>query len=264
MSKKIYIVDSFITSDPFSGNPAGVCILNKPKSSEWMQDVAAEMNHSETAFLLKKDKGFAIWYFTPTTEVPLCGHATLAAAHILYEEEMTFKNEIIFYAAGGTLKAEKNNGYITLNFPAPKIQHKTSIDDQELKQINVSPISIYQSENTIIIELQSEDHVKQYVPDFNALSVLPYHLIILTAQATGYHFVSRVFAPKVGINEDPATGIAQCMLGMIWATKHNNTTLEAYQASSRGGLFTIQVNQKQERITLAGKSKIVLKGTLWV
>ena len=264
MAQKIFVVDAFKTDKPFSGNPAGVCILDERQSDEWMQQVAAEMKHSETAFMLKNDGGFTIRYFTPTIEVPLCGHATLASAHILWEEGICPGYEkITFYASGGVLKAIKEKDGISIDFPAfePKVIDIASKGETETMKLNINHTSVYQSENDIVFELESEDQVKKFSPNFNDLGELPYRMIILTAKAKTCDFVSRVFAPSAGIDEDPATGIAHCILGPLWSKKLNKERLIAFQASKRGGIFNIHCFRN--RISLIGISKLRLKGTFF-
>ena len=259
---KTYVVDAFITDRPFSGNPAGICFLDSWKSESLMQHIAAEMNHSETAFIVKQDDGFSIRYFTPTVEVPLCGHATLATASVIWHESLVHRSkDIIFYAKGGSLKAyQSESNVISIDFPKAVSRPLSQIDDSLLSQLHITTNSVYQSEKDLVYELDSENEVKNFNVDVAKLKTLPYRLHILTAESENpdFDFVSRVFAPTAGIDEDPATGIAHCILGPIWAEKLNKTTLKAYQASQRGALFGISVSG--EKVQLTGTTKIMLKG----
>ena len=259
---KTYVVDAFITDRPFSGNPAGVCLLDSWTSESLMQHIAAEMNHSDTAFIVKQDDGFSIRYFTPTVEVPLCGHATLAAASVIWHESLVHRSkDIIFYAKGGTLKAHQSeSNAISMDFPKAAPKTLSQIDDTLLSQLNITTTHVYQSEKDLVYELDSENEVKNFNMDVVKLKAFPYRMHILTAESekSDYDFVSRVFAPTAGINEDPATGIAHCILGPIWAEKLNKTTLKAYQASRRGAVFGISLSD--EKVQLTGRIKIMLKG----
>ena len=259
----VFIVDAFVTTAPFSGNPAGVCLLDEWMSDQWMQCVAAEFKHSETAFVVKESNTFTIRYFTPNVEVPFCGHATLAAAFVLWEKGVVSVNqEIMFNAKGGKIKAIKENNAILIDVPLIKVKLNPDIDRQTFSHLSLKPLTVYHYENSILCELSSEEDVVNYKPDSQLIAQLPYDVIIITAESRSSHvdFVSRVFAPTLGIEEDPATGIAQCMLGPIWANKLNKNRLNAYQASKRGGDFCIVV--QKNRIQLLGKTTLVFSGQL--
>jgi PhzF family phenazine biosynthesis protein len=261
---KIYVVDAFVTNTSFSGNPAGVCILKNWQSESWMQNIAAEMNHSETAFIVKNESGFGIRYFTPTIEVPLCGHATLATAFILWKENIVPKqNNITFYAKGGILKAQKEKNYIKMDFPSSPAKEIQNFDKNILTNLSIDPIFVYQSNNDIIYELSSHEKVRSYTPDFHSMNSIPYRMHIITAKNTlpDSHFISRVFAPTAGVNEDSATGVAHCILGPLWGRKLDLSILKAYQASSRGAEFNITLSK--DRVLLSGKCLLVLKGDLY-
>ena len=265
MKKSIFVVDAFVTDRPFSGNPAGVCVLPEWPSDQWMQQVSTEMKHSETAFVVEDGAAFHIRYFTPVTEIALCGHATLASAFILWEEGIVPQHEaIVFHARGGTLKVKKEKESIQMDFPTFSFQEMKNLDHAIVNALSVKPLSVFKSENDIIFELESEQEIKLYKPDFSLMQNLPYRMIILTARSenSDFDFVSRVFAPTAGIDEDPATGIAQCILGPLWAEKYAIQGLKAYQASSRGAEFCILV--KGNRVQLLGQAKLILKGLLYV
>lgn len=261
---KIHVVDAFVTKKPFSGNPAGVCLLDSWKPDQWMQQVAAEMKHSETAFFVKNDSGFSIRYFTPTVEVPLCGHATLASAFILWEEGIVPQyEEIVFHAKGGTLKIKKEKEIIQMDFPTSSFQEVKNVDQSVLDTLSVKPLSVSKSENDIVFELENEHGIENCKPDFHSMKTLPYRMIILTAKSESpdIDFVSRVFAPTAGIDEDPATGIAHCILGPLWSKKLTKQVLKAYQASSRGAEFELSITDNQ--IQLIGKAKLMMKGQFY-
>lgn len=258
----IFVVDAFITDIPFSGNPAGICLLDSWKNDTWMQQVASEMKHSETAFLVKKDSGFGIRYFTPTTEIPLCGHATLASAYVLWKENIVSQHEdITFYAKGGDLTAKfLNNTTLALDFPTASSEKLVLLDNKIIKNLAIAPLNIYQSHQHIIFELPTENDIVNYIPDFDYMKTLPYRMIVITSKSKkpDIDFVSRIFAPTLGIKEDPATGVAHCILGPLWMKKLHKSELTAYQASSRGANFTLRVNET--RIQLSGEAKLMVKG----
>ena len=261
---KIYVVNAFITKKDFSGNPAGVCILNNWKPASWMQSVANQMNLSETAFVVKNEDGFSIRYFTPKIEVPLCGHATLASAFILWNEGISIRHEeIVFYANGGTLKITNENDNICMDFPRSKPILTKTFDKKSLEKLKLVPVSIYKSDNDIVYKLDTEKLVTDYQPDFSIIKQLPFRMHIITAKSdkNNLDFISRVFAPTAGIDEDPATGIAHCILGPLWSDKLQKNELNAYQDSARGANFYIKICG--DRIKLVGRAKLVLKGDFY-
>lgn len=258
----IYTVDAF-TVKPFTGNPAAVCLLKKPKEEQWMQSVATEMNLSETAFLLPKKNGYHLRWFTPTTEVDLCGHATLASAHILYEFGFYEEDEQIeFYTKSGTLVSSFDNGIIELDMPRrdPKI---ISADQTLINTLGVQPIQTAHFDDKLILaEFEFEEQVIDFSPNFKELAKLNYEDILITAksESSKYDFVSRFFAPQLGINEDPVTGSAHCYLGPYWAQKLGKDEFFAYQASPRGG--EVRVRLKSDRAMIGGRATTVLQGEL--
>ena len=260
----IYVADAFITDKPFSGDPAGICILESWKHNSWMQQVAAEMKHSETAFVVKNEEGFSLRYFTPTIEIPLCGHATLASAFILWDEHIVPATEnIVFFAKGGTLNITKEKDTIHMDFPISESTSVKEIDTNTLDKLKINASSVYQSNNDFVYALETEEELKSYKPDFSVIKSLPHRMTIITAQSsqTGIDFVSRVFAPNAGIDEDPAPGVAHCILGPQWAERLKNSKLKAFQASQRGAHVELEI--QDNRIQLSGKVKKVLKGTFY-
>jgi|APSaa5957512535_1039671.scaffolds.fasta_scaffold44541_3 PhzF family phenazine biosynthesis protein len=263
---KIYIVDAFVTKQDFSGNPAGVCLLESWQPDSWMQNIAAEMNHAETAFVISNAATFSIRYFTPTIEVPLCGHATLAAAHVLWHEAIVSPYEDIhFHAKGGVLLAQQQTqDYIQLDFPAATAEHIQNFDKSILERLALNPVSIYQADRDIVYQLANEQAVQTYQPDVQLMQTLPFRMHIITAKSDqlGVNFVSRVFAPAAGIDEDSATGIAQCILAPLWAHKLQLNSLSTLQLSTRGAAFKLTL--ANNRVQLAGKTRLILQGNLYI
>ena len=259
----IYIVDAF-TKEAFKGNPAAVCLPIKSVSTEWMQSVAAEINLSETAFLKKNERGFDLKWFTPEIEVDLCGHATLASAHILWEEGLLPENEKAFFKTmSGVLTAEKKGNLIELDFPL-RSEKKLSEFGKLQEVLGVDFKYVGESGYYYIIEVESENVVKNLKPDFGALKEITEFGAIVTSESSSdeYDFVSRFFAPSVGIDEDPVTGSTHCVLGPYWMKKLNKKNLRAFQASKRGGVLNIRV--EGDRVYLAGNAVTVMKGEFLV
>ena len=259
MGVPIYQVDAF-TEKAFSGNPAAVCILSAPGDPVWMQNVAKEMNLSETAFLHKQKDGFNLRWFTPAVEVDLCGHATLASAHILWETGLLPRTEKArFHTRSGLLTAEYRESGIELNFPAKP--EESAVPPPELpKALGLNPKYIGKSNFDYLVEVGSEQTLRSLKPDFSFLKTLDIRGTIVTSRAStaGFDFVSRFFAPKVGINEDPVTGSAHCTLGPFWSKKLGKNEFLAYQASERGGVLRVRV--VGDRVYLGGGAITVLRG----
>jgi PhzF family phenazine biosynthesis protein len=258
---KIYQVDAF-TEKPFSGNPAAVCLLPQPREAAWMQAVAREMNLSETAFLLKQEDGFSLRWFTPAVEVDLCGHATLASAHILWETGILRRQEQArFHTRSGLLTAVSQGEEIELNFPA-KTEEPAGAPAGLLEALKVEAKYIGKSKFDYLVQVDSEETVRGMKPDFAALKNIPVRGVMVTSRATspGYDFVSRFFAPAVGINEDPVTGSAHCTLGPFWSRHLGKEDFLAYQASERGG--TLRVRVAGDRVHLGGKAVTIFRGEL--
>ncbi|MCI0596753.1 MAG: PhzF family phenazine biosynthesis protein [candidate division Zixibacteria bacterium] len=257
MGQKIYQVDSF-TDRPFAGNPAGVCILAEAKSEKWMQDVAREMNLAETAFLVKQADGYNLRWFTPAVEVDLCGHATLASAHILWETgQLPAKTEARFHTKSGLLTAKQNGRHIEMNFPATPAA-PVEAPPGLLQALGVEAKYVGKSRFDYLIEVDSEDVVRGLSPDIGRIKKLPVRGVIISARAKtdGYDFVSRFFAPAAGVDEDPVTGSAHCTLAPFWAERLGKKELVAYQASSRGGVVRVRVDG--DRVHLGGRAVTVL------
>ena len=261
MSLRIAKVDAF-TTEPFSGNPAGVCLLDGPRDDRWMQGVAREMNLSETAFLLREGDGFRLRWFTPAVEVALCGHATLASCHVLWEEGILAPSETARFATrSGQLRASRRDDLIEMDFPA-KPEQKAEPPESLLEAIGAKPVYLGRNQFDFLALLASEADVRALKPGFALLKTVAVRGVIVTAPAStpGYDFVSRFFAPAVGVDEDPVTGSAHCCLGPYWSQRLGKTELVAYQASARGGIVGVTI--AGERVRLRGKAVTVMVAEL--
>jgi PhzF family phenazine biosynthesis protein len=267
MSIPIYTVDAF-TREPFRGNPAAVCLLDSARPDAWMQSVAAEMNLSETAFLVRESQNcFALRWMTPTVEVDLCGHATLASAHILFEEgHVDRRRPICFSTHSGMLTASLNDdGMIELDFPAIPTAPLSDPPKKLLEAFDCEVTIASQGKFDFLLEVASETEVRKLQPNFSLLRTLDARGIIVTAIAdTGkpYDFISRGFFPGSGIDEDPVTGSAHCMLGPYWMETLGTPIMTGYQASKRGGFVKLKVDGN--RVHLFGHAVTTLKGSLKV
>ena len=261
MGIPIFQVDAF-SDTLYRGNPAGVCLLEAPGDPGWMQDVAREMNLSETAFVIEQADGFALQWFTPTVEVELCGHATLASAHILWETgRLAAGRQARFHTASGLLTADSRGSLIEMDFPAtPAIP--ADAPSGLIDALGIDPLYVGKTEFDWLVVIDAEDKVRAMAPDFARLETVSQRGVMVTAEANDpeYDFVSRFFAPAVGINEDPVTGSAHCCLGPYWCAQMGRESLTGYQASARGG--TVQVRLAGERVMLGGQAVTVLRGEL--
>ncbi|HLZ80191.1 MAG TPA: PhzF family phenazine biosynthesis protein [Ktedonobacteraceae bacterium] len=261
MGLTIYQVDAF-TDRPFAGNPAAVCLLPSPRDDRWMQQVAQEMNLSETAFLLWQKDGFKLRWFTPLAEVDLCGHATLASAHILWEQEYLQPGEQArFNTRSGLLTADRQQDLIELDFPAT-LEEQTDAPPHLLEALGVTASYIGKNVFDYLVEVDSEETVRVMQPNITLLVQTEARGVIVTSRASspGYDFVSRFFAPRVGVNEDPVTGSAHCCLAPYWGKKLNKNEMVAFQASARGGMLYLRING--DRVKLAGHAVTVMHGEL--
>ena len=254
MRKKIYQVDAF-ASEPFTGNPAGVMLVDSSVTEQWMQHMAAEMNLSETAFLLPVDDHFQIRYFTPTREEPLCGHATLASAHIIYELGLKKTDEdILFKAQGGDLNIRKENDFIVMNFPEYPL-NKIATQENFSDIVGFEPIEIYASSYEWIVAVaKNEKEIVNITPQFEKMTQNGLGNIMVTAKSDNpdYDFAVRCFAPVSGINEDPVTGSAHCALTPLWAKKLGKTEMKSKQISKRTGELIVKLLDK--RVEIKGKA----------
>ncbi len=261
MGQVITQVDAF-TSAQFGGNPAAVCLLAGPAPEHWMQDVAREMNLSETAFLVPRDDGFDLRWFTPAVEVALCGHATLASAHVLWEDAHLPSDRVArFHTQSGVLTASKVDGWIELDFPAEParlVEPPAGLAEA----LGVEPRWVGQNRFDYLVEVASEDVIRGIAPDFGALQALEVRGVMVTSRGVGddTDFVSRFFAPGTGINEDPVTGSAHCCLGPFWRERLGKDRMVARQLSERGGLVRVEIDG--DRVRLRGQAITVLRAEL--
>jgi PhzF family phenazine biosynthesis protein len=259
MSIPIFQVDAF-TDRPFAGNPAAVCILPEPRDDAWLQAVAGEMNLSETAFLTKEADGFRLRWFTPKVEVALCGHATLASAHVLWQEGLAKRDETIrFHTLSGLLTASRKGEEIELDFP---LEPADPIDPPAnlAKALGVPLKYVGKNRFDFLVEVDSETTVRSMTPDFKLLATVTSRGVIATSRSSDprFDFVSRFFAPAAGIDEDPVTGSAHCCLGAYWRNQMGKSEFLAYQASAQDSVVRVRVDEK--RAYLGGKAVSVMKG----
>jgi PhzF family phenazine biosynthesis protein len=261
MGITIYQVDAF-TDRPFSGNPAAVCITDEIQDESWMQNVAREMNLSETAFLHKQAEGYNLRWFTPAIEIELCGHATLASAHILWEIGLLEPGkQATFHTLSGILTAQQQGKWIEMNFPAT-VEEQAIAPSGLIEALGVPVKYVGKNKFDYLVEVESEDVVRNIQPDLSLLMPVAARGIIVTSLAGSaeYDFVSRFFAPNVGVNEDPVTGSAHCCLSPFWSKRLGKDELVGYQASARGGV--VKVRYAGDRVFLGGQAVTVLRGEL--
>ncbi len=259
---KLFQVDAF-TQEVFKGNPAGVCLLEKPAAESWMQDLAREMNVSETAFVHPEGAGYRLRWFTPTMEVDLCGHATLSTAHILWELGLApAEATLSFHTLSGVLKAARGDDLIELDFPTSEVK-AAPIPEGLLAALTIRETPRFfgmRSNGVGLIEVSDEAIVRGLTPNFGALKAVDLFDAVVTARAragSDYDFVSRVFVPRHGIDEDPVTGSAHCALGPYWRERLKKDMLEARQVSARGG--RVRVRFAGDRVLLGGNAVTVFE-----
>lgn len=258
MTLPIYQVDAF-TDKLFGGNPAAVIPLDKWLDDSVMQKIAAENNLAETAFFVKQDDHYHIRWMTPTVEVPLCGHATLASAYVVFNFFEKGSNKIKFYSKSGDLFVEKDGEMLSLNFPSNK-PHETNIPDGIKECFGVEPNEILANGFFLFMVFESEEFIRTYVPKIDLIKKLHEHAVIITAKGNGADFVSRMFAPNSGIDEDPVTGSAHTVLTPYWGEKLGKKKMNALQVSGRGGeLFCEDLGN---RVKISGKGVLYLTGNL--
>jgi predicted PhzF superfamily epimerase YddE/YHI9 len=261
MTLPYFHVDAF-ADQPFKGNRAGVCLLDEALDRALMQQVADETSLAETSFVRRQGAGFALQWFTPTVELPLCGHGTLASAHILWEQGWLPREEaIVFDTISGPLTVRHlPEGWIELNFPA--FGSSPGQLPSELSGLFPEPLGVYQTNQRYLIELDGEEKVSGFIPDHEKLR--RYDVIITSRSTPGspFDFVSRFFAGPVGVPEDPVTGSAHCSLGPFWSDRLGKSELLAYQASSRGGVLKVKL--EKDRVLIAGKAITLISGRLGI
>lgn len=262
MSQEIIQVDAF-TAERFRGNPAALCILDEPADERWMQSLAAEMNLSETAYLRLDGDAYALRWFTPVAEVDLCGHATVAAAHILWEDgHVETSAECRFNTKSGLLVARRRDDWIEVDFPREEFA-EIAAPEGLAEALGTSACRVVENRlSYCLVEVESESIVRELRPDIPALKRLPYNGFVVTsrAQTEDLDFVSRFFAPRLGVDEDPVTGSAHCLLGPYWEGPLGKSAFMAYQASARGGYVKVTVHD--DRVCLGGQAVTVMRGRL--
>jgi PhzF family phenazine biosynthesis protein len=257
MQLEFHQVDAF-SNRPFSGNPAMVYRLDAWLADELMQRIAAEHNLAETAFLVREAQGWHIRWFTPTTEVPLCGHATLASAYVLFEVYKEPAERIDFMGKSGAMSVTRENDRLLLDFPA-LVPHEVGVTVELQRALGVDIVDVLGSTELLVV-LESEQAVRDCTPDMAALARLPWPGVIVTAMGTQHDFVSRYFAPAIGIPEDPVTGSTHCSLIPYWSKRLGKQGLTAYQCSTRGGELFCRL--EGERVKIGGHATLVASGKL--
>lgn len=260
MQLSIYQLDAF-TDHIFGGNPAAVVPLTSWLPDETLQAIAAENNLAETAFYIPTDTGFHIRWFTPTVEVDLCGHATLATAYVLFFIENHEQEQLSFDSRSGILNVRKEADWLILDFPVDTL-HKQLLSPPALLEAfgGITPVEILRGKTDFMAVLENEEQVRSLQPDVIVLSTLPVRGVIVTAKGKDVDFVSRFFAPQSGIAEDPVTGSAHTTLTPYWAEKLGKTELNALQVSKRGGFLKTKLLNK--RVEIAGQVRLYLRGTI--
>jgi len=262
MPMRIVTVDAF-TDVPFAGNPAAVCVIEEPRPDDWMRKVAREMNLSETAFLAPRDGGFDLRWLTPTVEVDLCGHATIASAHVLWEDgHLPEGKQARFHTRSGLLTADRRGDWIELDFPV-KIAAAAEPPPELLPALGVtSSRAVARNAFDYLVEVESDEELRALQPDHTMLRKIPVRGVIVTARSSTpkFDFVSRFFAPGSGIDEDPVTGSAHTALGPYWGARLGKVEMTGYQASARGGVVRVRLNG--DRIILGGQAVTIMQATL--
>lgn len=261
MTLPLLLIDAF-TGDPFAGNPAAVTLLDTPKPDLWMQAVAREMNQAETAFLLRRGDEFGLRWFTPTVEMDLCGHATLASGHFLWQERhLQDTQPAVFHTRSGVLTATRSGEWITLDFPATP---PTPCDAPPhlLESLGLERAEVFRSKFDFMVVLDDPATLRAISPDLRLLSTISARGVIVTCPSdrADADFLSRFFAPQSGVDEDPVTGSAHCALAPYWAQRQSRRSLTGYQASARGGV--VRVEHAGDRVKLSGKAVTILRGEL--
>lgn len=260
---KIFQVNAFTSGEPFTGNPAAVVIAPSSPSAAWMQNIAAEMNLSETAFLvpLEREATFSLRWFTPTVEVDLCGHATLASAHVLFTEGLADSSRpVVFLTKSGDLPCTLSNGALTLDFPALP-STITTIPSGLLLPNKTRPVMVMRAGKRLLIEVDSEESLRCLRPDSAIIAGANVEGVIVTCEGKGeFDFLSRFFAPRLGVPEDPVTGSAHCVLAPYWKKRLGRDRMRGFQASPRGGI--VEVHCVSDRVELSGQAMTIFRGEL--
>lgn len=259
MKIPFYHINAFTTELEFSGNPAGVCFLEEWLDDKVLQSIGTQNNLSETAFVVRKNNTFELRWFSPTMEIDLCGHATLASAFALFQFVDPSLTSVTFKTKSGDLSVQKEgDGRLAMDFPSRK-PVKSEMPDDVLEVMGATPSELWMARDLMMV-FETEEEVKNLKPDFQLLEKLPGFGVIATAKGNRSDFVSRFFVPKAGIDEDPVTGSAHCTLIPFWAEKLGKNELHAYQLSARGGeLFC---RNGTDRVVISGRAQLFLSGAI--
>lgn len=256
---KQYIVDAF-TDKLFHGNQAAICVLDTWLDDKIMMQIAKENNFSETAFTVKTNDGYDLRWFTPGSEVKLCGHATLATSYVLFHFYEKTADKIVFHTLSGDLFVKKEGDYIVMDFPVLQC-HKMAINDLMIEAFKTAPSEAYIDDRLMLV-YENEQIIRDMKPDFDKVSLLHEHGVVVTAPGKEYDCVSRFFAPRLKVNEDPVTGSAHCMITPYWTQRLGKKQLHAYQASERGGELLCELNGN--RVVIKGKATLYSIGDLQI
>lgn len=258
----IYQVDAF-ADEVFKGNPASVCILDEWLADDLMQQIAMENNQAETVFIVKNDKQYDIRWFSPTVEIALCGHATVATAFILFNVLKKEKDQLVFNSKSGLLYVKlETNGMITIDFPADPPKEVTEIPSALLEGLKIKPTSVWKGKFDYMVELDNEETINNLQPNFNLIATIPSRGVLVTARGNQVDFVSRCFFPQTGIDEDPVTGSAHCLLVSYWNSKTGKSSFIASQNSKRGGKLICKL--KGDRVLMSGYASLYMKGEIYL
>ncbi|MFJ8260663.1 PhzF family phenazine biosynthesis protein [Rummeliibacillus sp. NPDC094406] len=260
---QLSIINTF-TEQPFKGNPAAVCYLSEEKESNWMQQIAKEINLPTTAFINFLNNKYYLRWFTPTTEIPICGHATLASSYFLWEKGLFDKEKsITFQTKSGVLEAQLIDDWVQLQFPT-MIQERTIAPDLLIRALGVNPTYVGKNKLDYLVEVESEDVVRNLKPNIDLITQLGVRGVIITSKSNTneFDFVSRFFSPSQGINEDFVNGSSHCCLGPYWKDKFKKNDLTAFQASERGGILKLRV--LDDEVLVSGKAVTIFEGKLTV
>lgn len=258
MTVPFYQVDAF-TDRLFGGNPAGVCPLENWLPDETMQKIAMENNLSETAFFIKKEEGFHIRWFTPKVEVNLCGHATLASAHVIFNYMGYTGEKITFESRSGLLNVTREGDLLILDFPS-NVPQRTALPNEFVQALNITPVQCFRGKDDYLLLYKSQQEIEALIPDHRKLEKMDARAVIVTAPGSDVDFVSRFFAPRVGVDEDPVTGSAHTILIPYWAEKLGKKEMNAKQLSRRGGKLFCRC--KGDRVDIGGRAVTYLKGEI--
>ena len=258
----LYQVDAF-ADEVFKGNPASVCVLDEWLDDSLMQNIAMENNQAETVFIVKADKHYDIRWFSPTVEIALCGHATVATAFILFNVLKKEKDQIVFKSKSGLLYVNKEtNGMITIDFPADPPTEVSEIPAGLFEGLNVKPTSVWKGKFDYMVEVEKEEIVNNLQPNFNLIATIPSRGVLVTSKGKEVDFVSRCFFPQTGVDEDSVTGSAHCLLVSYWNSKTGKSSFIATQNSKRGGKLICKL--QGDRVLMSGYATLYMKGEIYL